>query len=183
MKKKNKNLSIIAIIIMSAALISGCGVSGIKITEKEKTVSDLVEHFKNSGLKVENEREMTQEEKEYVESVKKAFKAMGVGNKSNVIESEAYLINSARVEILKYKDKESAKTAYEYYLGQEEREVKRSQEQKSPYFKSSHFLNGSFLMHIRYYKVKLVEGGIGPEKLDVNEEDANKIQQSFADFK
>jgi hypothetical protein len=164
---------------MFTLFITGCG---LKI-KKEKTISDLVEHFKNSGLKVENEKEMTKEERQVVESAKNSFKAMGIGDKSNVVEKEAYMIETARVEILKYKDNESAKTAYDYYVGQEEREVKRSEEQKSPYFKSSHFLNGSLLMHIRYYKVKLVPGGIGPEKLEISDEAANKIQKAFEEFK
>jgi hypothetical protein len=181
MKKNFKNsLIITASIIMLISLLSGCG---IKVMEKEKTIGNLVDYFKNSGLKVENEKEMTKEEKETVESAKNALKSMGVGDKSNVVEKEAYMIETARVEILRYKDDESAKTAYDYYLGFEEREKERSEKQRSPYFKSTHFLNGSLLMHIRYYKVKLVAGGIGPEKLEVNEDDANKIQKTFEEFK
>ncbi len=178
--KKNKHLPFIAIaVVVMTLVVSGCGT---KIT-KEKTVGDVADYFKNSGLKVEDAPALSGEEKELVEDFQDAAKSMGLGKKSDVIESKSYMVESVKIKIMKYKDAESAQKAYDYFIGFEERKKKRNEEKSTTNFQTSYFLNNPFLLQIRHYDAKLVSGGIVPEKIEVKEEDVAKIQKVFVDFK
>jgi len=179
MKNFKQSVVIVSAMIIFPLFVSGCSL-GIK---KEKTVGDVEKHFRNSGLRVEDVPAVSGEEKEFVEDFQDVAKSMGIGEKSNVAESKNYMVESVKINILKYKDAESAQKAYDYFIGFEERKKKRSEKKPSPYFQTSYFLNKPFLLLVRHYKAKLVTGGLGADKIDISEEKLQKIRKSFAEFK
>jgi hypothetical protein len=60
---------------------------------------------------------------------------------------------------------------------------KRAIEKSSPYFKKGYFLNAPFLLEVEYYKVKILPGGLGADKISIDETALSKIKQAFESFK
>ena len=156
--------------------LSGCGNS--------KNINDLLAYFKSQGLSIEEPAALTVEEKETVEGVKTMFSAMGIkGAKKHPVERKKKVVGGIKVEIYRFANKALAQEAYDNFIDFEERRKKRAHEKSSPYFKTSYYLNAQFLLQLRHYKARLVPGGLGADKIAIDESVLFKIKNTFEDFK
>ena len=169
-----KNIFKISILLSLGFLfILGCA--------KTKNIDDLLLHFESQGLSIEDPPALSTDEKRVVEGAKKMFAAAGIKGGKN-IESKIKVVESIKIRILKYPSSTAAEKAYKFFAQGEERRKKDSIARNYPYSRTDHFINGKFILQIDYYRVKLVSGGIGADKIKIDEAVLLKIKQAFESF-
>jgi len=179
--------TVIALIILAAIFGSYRFYQNKKISQS-KTIDNLTEYFKSFGLIVSNQQ-ISEEEKQFAEGFGQAIdsskKALGIKtNKDKApIEHKTFNVNSIEISVFRYKTGDAAKNNFDYQTGLEGRKAERSKKENSPYFKTEHFLNKNFYMAIRHFDVKIEKGYLIPLKLELNENDLNKIREIFNSFK
>ncbi|MDP1852817.1 MAG: hypothetical protein Q8L26_01220 [Candidatus Omnitrophota bacterium] len=172
-----KNIFKISILLSLGFLfILGCG--------KTKNIDDLLLHFKNHGLSVEEPPVLTKEEKQVVEGAKNMFTAMGFkAGKKAPVERKKKIVEGVKIGINRYANNTLAQEAYQNLTAFEGRRKKRAHEDTSPYFQKNYFLSAPFILEIAYYDVKLVPGALAPYKVRIDESVLSRIKKAFEDFK
>ena len=172
MKSRSKFVYLVSLIFLM--FLCGCA-------QQTSTIDELVVHFENSGLSVQDPPPLDGREKEAVEKTSKALERLGAGSKSKLVESKTMIIDSVKVKMRRYQNAPAAQTEYENYVKKEAKKKQRSKKRNAPYNKSTYLLNGAFIIQIRHWNIKSLDD-FKPTKVDVPISSVNKIKKVFDEF-
>ena len=178
----------------------------------EPIIDDLIRHFQNAGLSVEEKAtppasikrgrkkisEREKEDKRFAEHREKLKEMMAQRRKDNTlyqpkkpkaskdfpIETKNVILESVHLSIERYAHVPSAQQGYERMVHAQKWQEESDQKAGRPYFKVTFYHHGPFVLKILHYKLKeAYEGGpLEKKEIYIDGDTLSRIEKAFESF-